>query len=657
MTDSSLRIIDSPTTVADSPRSGGIIDRLMFLISVRLAGRRYERQLKEHVRRRLETQILPPGEATEGQQMDQLLAGASMDFPPHLQARVLERGRHLDLIIRDEVQSAALRFQDEFELCSQRAEDISSDLTDMRNHRQSIDSFPYTAEPPPSFDSLKERFFLEGRLNHVYSALGQLRTRAMGAFSAAAFVLLLEGTLVYLSLQPAFYGLPGISSWILPAQALLITMVMLYLAHKVKDTKSGQIRWLPAATLGVIALSLALLRVGVMAYKSGDLLAAANEATIESWAIVLLLFLGGVCLALIGGEAFRRGTQALSRSTGIRQSLGENLTKMEAELGAARAEEANRRAFLRRQQDMNERILPRIGRGIRRRENRLRGEHAAARKLAQREIDIAVSRMSCEISCTSRQLALWYHGRSPDSSTTPRPGPLLLILLCVSMLTSSCSPLDQSSLGPHSKDLLIDTSASMPSELHQRVRDQVAQQLASWVTTAQGGEKFNVWWLTPTGAPYPADRHSFVMPPLRVPAHVHRARVSAELQAELAEALDALCYRVKTTPLLEAMYYIGSTRHGHWSLTVFSDLQQDSPAWHAAIRHLSTGSDEEIVSAMLSICPVAETPPFEVSVFSWPGLVGKHQTSINQHGRHSTLFRLFLGAWAPDAGVHMMPID
>jgi hypothetical protein len=553
--------------------------------------------------------------------MDALLTGASMELPSKMRSLVLERGRHLEALVEEEVQNSAARISDEFALRSLRAEEISSDLTDRRNHRQTIDLFPHSVEPPPSFDSVKERSLLEGRLNQVYSAIGQLRTRAIGAFLVAAFVLLLEGSLVYLSLQPAFYGLAGVSSWILPAQALLITIVMLHLAHKIKDVNSGQIRWLPAFTLTVVALSLALLRVGVMAFKSQDLLAATDEATIQSWAIVLVMFIGGVCLALIGGGAFRRGTQSLSRAKDVRQSMGHDLTEMEADLGAMTAEETHRRSFLRKHHDFNRRLLPRLGREIGHLEDRLRGEHAATRRLAQREINNALSRLSCEISSASRQLARWYHGGDPDSSASLRRSATLFMFAGLSLVAFACTPFDHSGQTFDSQNVLIDTSASVPSELHQRVRGQVAQHLASWASTAHGGQKFNLWWLTPAGAPYPADRHTFVMPPLRVPAHVHRNHISIELQTELSETLDALCFGVKTTPLLEAMYYIGSTRHGRWSLIIYSDLQQDSPAWDAVTRDLANTSEEEVVSAMLDICSVVESPPAEVSVFSWPGLI------------------------------------
>jgi hypothetical protein len=648
-----IRIIEaSPST----NQSRSFVDTVLLPGRARIGQRRFARQLRPLVRHRIETQVHQNLEGAEGMPLPALGAGLAMDLPHDYRQLGVQRLQHLDGLIREEVQNAASRVRDELALRSQRAEDIQSDLGDRRSHRQAIDDVGDNIQPPPSVDSLRERFQVENRVNHVYATLGRLRWQAVRAYSLGLFVLLLEGALVYLSLHPVFSGIPGVAAWLLPAQALLLTVVMLYLAHKVRPSQGRSIRWLPTLTLVLIALSLSVLRVGVMVFRGGEVHAAATDATIESWAIVLVMFLGGICLALIGGEAFRRANEILTRANRIRQDVGESLSSMEANLSATRADEANRMDFLRRTLDSNRRTLPRLGREIERLEGRLRGEHARTRRLVQSEIEHAVDRLSAEIQAAARQLARWHHGRPshPRGSASTLFLPALTAAVAV---TAACGPLATGTAPPASEEVLIDTSASMPSELRIRVQGLALHQLNRWATTAHSGARFSLWHLSQPDSPFPADRTSFTMPQLRVPAHIHRARAADDLRAELEQSLSTLPFDVKATPLLEAIYFIASTRQGAWRLTVYSDLQQESRAWDAASRQLTTGSDEEVVATMLSLCPQVGIPPTTVHLVSWPGLVTKNQSSIREHGRHREIFTRFFGEWAPEADVTVASID
>jgi hypothetical protein len=258
------------------------------------------------------------------------------------------------------------------------------------------------------------------------------------------------------------------------------------------------------------------------------------------------------------------------------------------------------------------------------------------------------------ITHVARQLArLKIEGELSAAPATPVVRPRLLLpflVLAVGLLSASCGIGRSTALDYHE---LLDTSGSMPGDVLSRMRAQVLGDARTWVHTAPSGSSFTVWWLSTEGVAYPAQRMTFTMPPLKVPAHRHRQRLAEQFEHQLTELFGRLPHGVSRTRLLESLYYIGSTADGKWRLGLLTDLQQDSESWDAIESRLDAIGNDDVVTHMLDLCPNVPIPPSEVVLHTWPGLMTQRRAGIHEHQRYRALFRAFFSLWAPGAEVRL----
>ena len=220
------------------------------------------------------------------------------------------------------------------------------------------------------------------------------------------------------------------------------------------------------------------------------------------------------------------------------------------------------------------------------------------------------------------------------------------------LATSGCLDVAVQSSQFQCEVVLIDTSASLSSDLAVRVHEGVLHQAEAWVVAAQTGHSFCVWWLTCDGR-YPAEHARFTMPAVRPPATVHREEASQSLLEEVEACVGGLPRGVRRTQLLESLQLVSLVQDEPYALTIYTDLQQDSEQLDivSAVRER-----ERAVSAMLEIAPPPRTPPAVVRLVTWPG-VGGGGVAVAAHHELREIFVDFLGNWAPGARVHVGAIQ
>lgn len=385
------------------------LEWVMLAARIWLAARRYRSQLDALVRHRLDTQVVGELGGNFPQSMESLVAGLAMDFPSEIRGSVHERGVHLEAIIREEAMVAISQIRDEIELRTGKLEDLQSNLVD---HRHAVESGRYdhsSPEPPPTQAAIREQYRLAHVAEHVLSALAGFRIRAILTFLLAGGISALEAALVYLTLEQAFFGVQGLTSWILPTQTLLLTVVMLYTAHAAQSGKRRGFRWLAGATLCVITLILAFLRVGVIAFKSGGTVLDSSAGQLESLGFALLIFLAALWVAVLGADAVRRAKGLLDQARRFWEKWRQGVSDIQAQLDAHKMHQSNRRRHRRDDLEFRKALQPHQAREVIRLENEIRSEQAATRQLVHKETSKASSRLAGEISNASRQLARWYY--------------------------------------------------------------------------------------------------------------------------------------------------------------------------------------------------------------------------------------------------------
>lgn len=630
-----------------SPMPSGFIEHATRGVRVWLTGRHYRSLLSAGVQDSLQLVVedrdhnQTPSEAPRN-----LVDAVVPDFPPALHPHVQGLGKHLKAAVDQAAANAIAEIQPEIDLNVRAIDDLQADVVDSRNLANATNEF--TNPPAPQIPDNNHVQTLKS-LAHLRATRFQLRFLALSALLVSGLVTGAEGTLVYLSLLAVFEGVYGVSRWMLPAQAVVITLGMMYLAHKSRQRSGTNTdwRWLSRTSLCLIALALAALRAGVVVLQDEEL-AVSPFAAFESWGLVMLVFLVSVVLAVLGAEAYDRARDLFGQADALWSDPQASLGVLEGTVATTEAERQTRRSSEREGRRFNALVLERT----RRLERDLLRRHRDARALLHREMRRALARLRPVIKNAAWQLARLKHRVSVATATSNERERLLLpaLVLGAGLLGTSCQLGSQSALDRH---VLLDTSGSVPADVIPSVRAQVLQDVGEWVRTAPSGSAFTIWWLTPEGAAYPAQRVSLTIPPLKVPAHRHRQRLAQDFERRVVELFEQLPRSVRRTRLLESLFYIGSIADGAWHLTVYSDLQQDSEPWDPLRRRLDTIDDAEIVTTMLTICPSVDVPPAQVALRSWPGLVTKHQAGLQEHVRYRALFREFFARWAPAATVRV----
>lgn len=571
------------------------------------------------------------------------------DFPPPLHEHVRGLGEHLKGAIDRGAANALAEIQTLIDLNIRAVDELQAEVVDARNLASTTDEL---ANPPTLQVPNEEHFQNLETLTHHRATRVQLRFLALLAMLMSAVVTGAEGSLVYLSLLAVFGGVDGISPWMLPLQSAVLTLGLLFLAHKSRKRTGTNTdwRWLSRAVLCLVALALAALRAGVVVLDNQGL-TVGPFAALESWGLVFLVFLVSVVLAVLGADAYDRARDLFNRANALWDDPQVDLRRLEASVAVAGAT----RLAARRLESQRHSFHAQTAARARNLERELRRRHQDTRALLHDQLRRVHARLGPTVKHTAWQLARLRHGEPAVAATAMRERPLLLpaLLLGIGLWGTSCGFSRQARLD---EDEILDTSGSMPADVAPRVREEVLQDVQHWARTAASGSVFTIWWLASEGSAFPAERMSLTMPALQVPAHRHRQRLEREFQERVTQLLQQLPSHVPRTRLLESLFYIGSTTMGPWRLTVYSDLQEDSEAWDEVRAHLGAREGAKLVSAMLTICPSVEVPPSEVALRSWPGLVTAHRAGIREHQRDEALFRAFFARWAPKATVHMEAI-
>lgn len=201
--------------------------------------------------------------------------------------------------------------------------------------------------------------------------------------------------------------------------------------------------------------------------------------------------------------------------------------------------------------------------------------------------------------------------------------------------------------------VLIDNSGSLTADLILKIRESVAEDSAKFAKGARLGDSFTVWFFSKDKySPYAAEHKSFTFPALKPPAYRSRDTAVRDLQAKVEAALKQLPQGVSETPLLESICLLSSTtgRDAAWTLSIFSDLHQESNRW----RYRNAESAQETASRMISLCPPARTPPDSITLYGWPGRTGGRDHNVQQFTRDTDAFQSYMDLWAPNAPVRVI---
>lgn len=612
----------------------------LMAIQVSIAARRYRRQLHPLVEERNSTIVNGRLAGNDfAQPMESLASGMLFDFPPEAQDLAKRRIQALEKVGHEVAETVAVELLDEIAIRTAGVQHLHDKIFDKRQLLQEA-QIELVIVPPEDPETPKRLFETEQSLAVAYSTLGRWRAAFALAVAQIVAVFSMETTLVFLSLTPILAGTPGVVPWMIVAQAIVLSSGLLFLGHLLWSSSQG-LRWLAAIALAVISIGLAVIRGGVVVNAAG-----AEPQDFMAWVVIGVMSLSGLVLAVIGGQAFHRAQRTAAKASSFREERGGDIADMEADLAEWKAGRAHRRN---REKELT-RLVPRLEQDISRLESRLQSQTAETRQLVQRRVrETASRRLSNEISNTARQLAVWRH--DPNSART---GPTTvrsiaaIVLGLTAFAGAACTPPDHVQV----ENMLVDTSGSINPDVAERMRMRVLDAAQHWIRTANPGDEFALWWLTPEGSPYPADRKTLTMPVLRVPAYASRDAFANEAVSILEDWLDELPRGVQRTRLLEAIYFIGSTEDRRWAISILSDLREDSPNWDSISGNVD---DAGLLKAMLELCPTVKIPPAAVSLLSWPGLING-SGGIKEHENARQLFTRFFELWAPEAEVRVMSI-
>lgn len=638
-------VVDAVYSLNGDPREPEPRERFNPMLAIRngITARRYRRQLDLIAEQRASSivqQRLDGGDFA--QSVDALVAGLLHDFPSGTQTVVRQRSQALESHIREVAETVARELADQIAVRNFQVQHLRDEIFDKRETLQRA-QIELVILPPEEPASPKRLFGTEQSLAVAYTNLGRLRAALVLAAAQIAAVFSLETILTYFFLAPVLTGTAVIAGWMIAAQAIVLSSVLLFLGHLLWSRNIG-LRWLAAIALTALTVVIAVIRAGVVTYSAGG---AGGAETQDSMALTVigLMALSGLGLAVIGGQAFHRAQETARKSSRFWSRKGGDIAEMEAEVAewnAARAHHRNREEELTR-------LVPRLEQDISRLESRLQSYTAETRELVQRSIREAVNRrLSPEIRNMAQQLARWKH--DPDSAKKNSTVRGLLTAAVTLSLTvfagSACTP-----RAPEVHHILLDNSGSVSSDVAERMRARVLQEVQNWIKTANPEDEFAVWWLTKEGSAYPAAYKALKMPPLQIPAYASRQAFANETMSKIENWLDELPHGVQKTRLLEAIYFIGSTEDLPWSLTILSDLREDSRSWDSI--QAAGSKDSGLVKSMLELCPTVRVPPVTVSLVSWPGLING-SGGIKEHQDARRLFMQFFKQWAPDAEVSVM---
>ena len=510
------------------PNGPGFLNVFWIRVGTWISSRRYARQVTRLVEERNFTIVNRRLTGDDfARPMESLASGMLSDFPPETRELARQRIQDLDAVGHEVAERAAAELRDEIAIRTGGIQHLRDQLFDKRQLLQEVQSESVVLPSPDEPESLMRPFKVERALDVAYRSFGRLRASIALAVAQVVGVFSLEGLLSYLILVPIFAGTVGVGQWMIAVQALVLTLVLVFLGHLVWSVNRG-IRGLSTAALVLITSALAVVRAGVLNSGGAD---GAEPQNVTALAMIGLMSFSGLGLALIGGRAFHRATLIVAEASRLRNEAGANIAEMEAEL----AEWKSNRARHRKREEGLKRLLPRLEREITHLETALRSEMAKTRQLVQQRARDTVSHsLSSEITNMASQLARWRHDPKSAKGKLGGPGAVMVLLLGLSLFTGTACTQPNQDLVHHT---LLDTSGSITTDVTERMRMRVFDAARRWIETARPGDEFSVWWLTPEGSPYPADRRTLTMPALKVPAYASREAFADEAMNTLEDWL------------------------------------------------------------------------------------------------------------------------
>ncbi len=625
---------------SSSRDSRGLIERAALGLRVWLTRCRYRSLLDAEVAESLQLAVDQNHNGHVGDAPRRLAGAVLRDFQPSLHESVLQLGEGLQAAVNLSAGNALSEIRSEVDYNVRIVDNLQAEVVDSRNLATATADLESPANSPATGAEL-----IQSQKDLVHHRATRLHLTLLGYLSAAVASLTTgaEGTLVYLSLLAVFEGVIGVSIWMLRVQAVVITFSLLFLAHKSRRhvTSNTDWLWLSRACLVVVALALAALRAGVVSVGSSG--ADGRSAGLEVWGLLLTVFLVSIVLAALGAEAYEQAFAHFRRAHALWNDPQVNLGALE---GAVAAADAEQRRTAQQRREIHHRLVERT----RSLEAELRTRHRDMRSALHREMRRAQRRLAPVVNNAAWQLARLKHdgkGSTSDGSQL-REFVLPLLALGIGLFGVSCEGAQILTLN---RAVLLDTSGSMPADLASLIRADVLHDVRDWVALAPSGSSFTIWWLTPAEAAYPAERLTLTVPPLQVPANEYRQHLARGFFGQVSALFNQLPRDVQRTRLLESLFFIGSVASSPWGLTVYSDLQEDSRAWDAVSGRVRDDDDASIVSAMLTVCPAVRSPPADVELRSWPGLLSRGRAGLREHQHYEALFKAFFAQWAPGTSV------
>lgn len=347
------------------------IAKLLLLLPFWLRRRRYIQQIDSQALIKLESTILD-GLAGEDLRDQEFFATIAPDFTSNSREQVLDRGRLLEANLDIAAKVAVAEIRDELDIRTDQAQALASHLADLKNQEESIFEFP-DFESLPSVDDLQERFLQEQKTRNFLSARTRKQLKIAMTLSCALVLVLFEAALVWLTLEPQFSGVSASTELLLPAQAVVVSMVLVWLGHRTRFSQTLTMRCTSLLALLLLVAALSGLRIGLVGADAADF-------GLETLFIASVVFLAAFGLALIGAEAMHLAGRQIEGEQAFQYLNADAIVQHSAALAARRAHSSN----LANRRGLRQALQRSIPIEIHRVESHLLGEQAATRRLILR---------------------------------------------------------------------------------------------------------------------------------------------------------------------------------------------------------------------------------------------------------------------------------
>jgi len=223
-----------------------------------------------------------------------------------------------------------------------------------------------------------------------------------------------------------------------------------------------------------------------------------------------------------------------------------------------------------------------------------------------------------------------------------------MVFLTLWLFLPGCMPMDTGNTYQE-EYLIVDNSHSLVVQADAAL-NHAKQAARDFALKYSSGAKWKMIFFAPAGEAYCyriVAQHTLQISP---PAWKSRQSQVKEMVVKVERAF-AENPRVGSTPLLEVIDFVNEvltqSGTGKWHLVVISDLLQSSKELTLTRAYLKARSDSEILEEMAKVCPRPNSPPVNIKIYWYPGLVNKKQAvHLKDHERLRRIFNQFFKSWS-----------